>query len=663
MGIFLTDDERSSFHACSGVSPCVDLYWALQLRVDAVTASPGLSSLDATVEWWHHAFEDITLAAMVYAVKPSETIRSWLRGTMLSVARLPIDAWVGPAFRSHSADPAGNLETAHVSAALAIAYDLAKDILTPEEQEEIRTALRDKGMALCRRWLDTSPVLYNWTCVLTMGFAVPACVLSMTSACDEAVRLFHACCEAFQPDGSYGESLQYGQYAAWALSMTAEALLRSGVQLTYDTLARYGKYVDYFSASVLCEKPVSGWGDTIRPVTANFGDSGCIIAPSGDLLLHIAARTEGDTAATAAYLFNRYHARQPQCIITDRSSFGFLPTYGFLTIPLIARMPAARTRRPADVAAFSNGDVIFRRGGSVLAIRGGDDGLNAVGHRHGDGNSFILMHDDEIMLADPGHSCYRSVLRDLDTASCMHNTCTYTCRKDGRTQTIEQRIDNSHRRRDVDVVGAPVTSGLRSLFVKDTGAIQITAADASARYGAPVTESVRIAALCGAHALFIIDYVEAALPLAVTSNWILNDRDGALQLKMLPPDRIVARRGNTGMKIFAPGCTMQIPVNGFLHDAYHTLPGHKGEGANGSAKVIRFTGAEAQAQWIVHAIACDTYGQTARWHLKTGDGVIALDNDAERWELRREENGYRISSNNDDGIQIMRSAGRWSVSS
>jgi hypothetical protein len=100
-------------------------------------------------------------------------------------------------------------------------------------------------------------------------------------------------------------------------------------------------------------------------------------------------------------------------------------------------------------------------------------------------------------------------------------------------------------------------------------------------------------------------------------SWLLNNRDDQLDLKLIHPDRLVARRGYAGMKLFhLGGGTMQEPIHAYVHDAYHPRPNQLGEGKPGSGVLMRWTEkTAATARTIVHAIALDDPGTTARWQL------------------------------------------------
>src|SRR5690606_26547932 len=159
--------------------------------------------------------------------KPSANLDAWLRDVTLSVARRPVADWVGPSFRDHHASPPkGHLETAHLAWGVAVVLDLAPDLFTETERIELSDTIREKGLALCERWLAANHHLANWPRVLNAGAAPVAAVLHDRPALDRAAVEFHRCADIFQPDGSYSESLHYGNDAAYTLMIAREALVR-----------------------------------------------------------------------------------------------------------------------------------------------------------------------------------------------------------------------------------------------------------------------------------------------------------------------------------------------------------------------------------------------------------------------------------------------------
>jgi hypothetical protein len=184
-------------------------------------------------------------------------------------------------------------------------------------------------------------------------------------------------------------------------------------------------------------KPLSGWGDEPRARAANFNDSAAIFRPSGDVLLHIAVRSENVTEkGLAKWLFEKYYASVPAQGPHDLATLGMRNDWGFLTLPLLTYPSESISPEEANLpltASFSNGNAFMRdawAGKTIIAINGGSEPLNGLGHLHGDLNSFILVHNHERLLADPGHSCYRNLIHGLESSSQTHNTCTFLIEKE-----------------------------------------------------------------------------------------------------------------------------------------------------------------------------------------------------------------------------------------
>lgn len=657
MALFLSSTEKDLLAEARKSNPIQPFYWALAGRVEQRASSPGLVDLSSTVEWWHLAAEYLTDAAMMSALKPSPAVTCWLRDTTLSIARRPLSDWIGPAFRDHQINPpAGNLETAHLTWSIAIVLDLASDLFSEAERDELQSALREKGVALCQRQLNQRTHLNNWSCILNAGIAVAAAVLNDTETIKQTVEEFHRCVDIFQPDGSSAESLQYGNYASYGLMLTREALVRHTPELdTTLPLAPYVKKPRGDAASLFYQKPLSGWGSLPRPRSTNFNDSSAIYRPSADVLLHIAVRAKyahPKDAGLARWLFETLY--QP-CIEQgphDRASFGFVNDFGFLTLPLLLQAADAIPPENAGIplaARFSCGDVLVRdewadQGGrTVLAIRGAGDALHGPGHLHGDLNSFILVHNRERLLLDPGHSCYRNLIRDLDCSTQSHNTCTFlveTIDENGsKKTTILEQSRNTRRDYDPETghAAGPVRRGGRTLLIARDGEVSVVASEAAELYGDPITQFTRFWFLCGSSALFIVDRIVSDRPVRTSWNWLLNNRDEQLNLKLVHPDRLVARRGNAGMKLFhLAENPLGNPVHAFVHDAYHPLPNQQGEGKPGSGILLNWTEeAAATARTIVHAIAVDDPGAVVGWHLKTGENTVTLEGPGEAvsWTL------------------------------
>jgi hypothetical protein len=603
------------------------MYWGLLNRAERRATSPNLSGLGTTTHWWHHASEFLTDGAMAIAIhyKPPEALTAWLRSTTLSIVRRPMSDWIGPAFRNHTHNPPmGHLETAHLAWSVAIVLDLAGHIFSGAERDEIDSTLRVKGLAPCQAWIDHNRVAANWRCILNAGVAVTAVVINDVEAMTRAASVYAECSDFFQPDGSYAESIQYGNYAMYGMVLAREALVRRdpslGAQLPLG--AAYRK-PSWDAAALLYRKPLSGWGSTPLARSANFNDSAAIYRASADVLLHTAACAKERypiEAGLARWLFETLYLPIVDDGHHDQASFGFVNDFGFLS--LLTWPDAASANSPTDTrlpltTGFTCGDAFARDawdGRTILAMRTGTEPLYASGHGHGDFNSFILAHNQERLLVDPGHSCYRNVTHELETSTEMHNTCTFI---DSCGGLIKQRVARKRRQ----VGESPWHDGVRRLLLARSGDVSVIASDAAVVYGPPIHEFTRTWILCGSHVLFLVDRTRASAPVRTQWNFLLNNRDGMLDLKQPAIDRLVARRGTAAMKLFHLGSAKASgPFYALVHDAYHPQPNELGEGHTGSGMLVRWSDPKPVTErTVIHAIAVDEPGRIAGWHLKVSE--------------------------------------------
>ncbi|MBR1869957.1 MAG: hypothetical protein IJ799_07845, partial [Bacteroidales bacterium] len=336
--LFATRSEIKAFRSAGTGSTGYEIFAAIRSRVQQRALSPSLTDNTATTEWWHHVSEYMTDAALVHALEPSEKVDAWLRANVLDLVRRPVADWAGPPFRRYrGGEMTGSLETAHISWTVAICLDMAGDLFTEEEKAEIRQALREKGLIPCRRYLESNMPYHNWNCILYAGYTVTAAVLQDRDALDYAKYWFPVALDHFQGDGSYGESLQYSNYAAYAIMLAHEALIRARVLKSGD-YNPYAKIVDWAAYALVCRKAVFGWPvAAVMPRSINFGDSAATFRQSGDLLMHIASRARQELptqAGIAAWLFERTYRPLDGPAIHDMASFGLFNDFGFLCVLL-----------------------------------------------------------------------------------------------------------------------------------------------------------------------------------------------------------------------------------------------------------------------------------------------------------------------------------------
>jgi hypothetical protein len=654
--LFLSLDEREAIAAAA--DPLPRFLSALSCRVAERLAYPGLLPPSVDVLWQHAIAEILSDAAMQFALRPDDAaLAAWLRGATLDVCRRPAEEWSGPWFRDRDAQPlCGHLETAHICWGVATVIDLAHAIFSDAERQEILHALREKGLALCRRWLARNRHLANWRGIMSSGAIVAAAALDDQETLADLIPEWRLCAQAFQDDGSYGESLQYGNYLAYALMLAYESLARRFPSWAEQLdIGAYARGMHWICASMLYAKPMRGWGVEARARAVNFNDSGALFRPSGDLLLHVAARCATimpKEAGLARWLFERYYAANPALGPHHLASFGFIPDWGFLTPALLAE--AAPPLGPAEVelpeaCAFDNGQAFLRDkwgGKTAVAIQAAGTPLNAPGHIHGDLNSFLLTHRQERLLIDPGHSCYRNLIHGLESSTQTHNTCTFLLRHDplglqedlGKASLLEQTSILPRRLIENGVAQAPVSRGGRRLLLEKEGEIAIFAAEAGAAYGAPIEQFIRLWILVGENLLFLVDKIVAARPVTAVWNWLLNNRDGVSRIERAT-SHLSLWRGEAVLRLWPMiGATASGPVFAYAHDAYHPEPNRPGEGKPGSAWLFRYTEKQAVATRVAtHLIVIDAPEAIDQWTARRAGTTLNCGKTELTWTLAVKE--------------------------
>ena len=675
MSTFLSDTEKTAIlNEIDDEKSLISVFFhALQKRVYQRVSWKNLLGPNATTIWWHSAAEYLSDAAMSYALKPTPELADWLKRETLEIVRKTNYEWVGPEFRDHAEPFTGHLETAHLCWGISAVYDLAKKAFSENEKHEIKTALQEKGIVLCRRWLDKNIHLANWRSILFSGAMVSAVVVEDEKTVNELLPEFELCQNALQEDGSYGESLQYGNYLLLALTFAKEAVQRKYPKIHHPAKRRTAfnnyHYVNWFATSMFYTKPLQGWGDEPRARAANFNDSAAIFRPSGDVLLHLAARSEDQTErGLAKWLFEKYYVSSPHQEPHDLATLGMRNDWGFLSLPLLTFESKSILPKEAGLpltTVFSNGNGFIRdawEGKTIIATNGGSQPLNGLGHLHGDLNSFILVHNHERLLADPGHSCYRNLIHGLESSSQTHNTCTFLIEKESlglqedlaKASLLEQKSVFPRRLIVNGKGGEKIDRGDNLLICAKDDVISVIGSEVGRAYGQPIQAFSRCWILAGSNVLFIVDKISAEYPVTTLWNWVVNNRDRKT-VWLKEKNCLTVKKNNAGMKLFHGGNgSFSFPVHGFLHDAYHPEPNQLGEGSSSDSFVFRFTEKEKLAtRTVVHAIALDEPNALIKWNLEVINNNYTLKSDTKNWTLQL---------NNNDSFSMISGHGRtWDI--
>ena len=665
MAVFLSEIERK--YICQASDDCI-FCGHKQALIDRVVKKVQAVSLDkdSTTSFWHNIAEYLGDAAFAGAVTNDAQIKNYVKRNALAIASMPADSWIGPAFRERASKVRGHLETAHLSIALSLALDLCKDAFTAEEYALCADALKKHAIPLCRAWLDTAPhFINNWNAVLASGVALPAAVLGLEDELDFCHKYLQKVADLLQSDGTYGEGLQYGNYYLWAFLLSNEALIRSG----YDSapLERAGRYLEYCYYNLLTDKPLENWGAYKRPRSFNFDDSTVIFAPNPDLLALLGSRLADSMpqhAALARKIMERFYSSNFSQGPFDRTSFGFVPRAGWMTLLFAPQMTKDSGGIPefAPARAFKNGEAVIRTGSwsendlAVALKAPAPEPLNSAGHRHFDFNSLQLFFGNERLLADPGHTCYRSLTRPLDTATENHSTCTF----DTQNGKLSQLSFGTRKSLADGSFGEPVSIPGKLEFCGSCGKVSAIISEAAECYGSPIKLFRRTLLVCGANTLFVIDDIDSEKEVKTSWTWCLNNRDGLLNYSS-SDNKITSQRGNAGMAIFSFDLNISSPRYGFLHDAYHPEVDGPGRGNAGTALLSGHHEKEKISGFRrrVFLISADFYGKDTLWQAdRTQENSYTLSNGTQTWQLTCENENILITDSK-NSMKLVRKDQTW----
>ncbi len=649
---FLSEEEKASILKDKDNLILQDFIRSLRVRVFQRVDNDDFLGNKLDNQWWYAAFEYISDAAMLFTLYREEDVGKWLKDIVLTIIRRSEDVWIGPWFRDHNKPMTGHLETAHLNWAVSVAVDLAPDIFSIVEQEEIKKAIWEKGVIPCQRWIANHHHLANWRGIMLSGIIIPAAVFNEQKTLTTYIPAISQCLEAFQQDGSYAESLQYGNYLAFSLMLTYESLHR--IHKVYAERIRIDAYaigINWVTSSMFYTKPLMGLGIEPRARAANFNDSAAIFRPSGDLLLHIASRCKEslpEQAALAKWLFEEYYEGVSDQKPHNLASFGFVNDWGFLTFPLLQQAAASISPEKAHLpltSSYSNGNSFIRdswNAKSIIAIQGGAEPLNGPGHLHGDINSFILVHNKERLLIDPGHSCYRNLIHGLESASQTHNTCTFLLGSQinlqeelAKYKTLEQSNIPERRKINGGFLTDAIIRGNRQLITKRLEDVSVVGSEAAKLYGEPIQEFSRFWISAGSNVLFVVDRIKATEPIMTTWNWLVNNRDGNASVTYVNAQLLKVLRPQAGLLMFhGEKSEPRGPIYAYVHDFYHPESGQTGEGKPGSGLLYRWNEKKAtEFRIMVHVLCFDEVAQLSSWKIEQEGNIFKVTSNEQKWSM------------------------------
>ena len=654
MGILLTQTRKEELLELIKTDARLGQLWRDYCsRVENYTSTRELTPMYDRTKWWHHVWDRVGDSAFVYAMTGDNAAGAYVHTCVMDMCTKKTEReWLGPWFRRVEDLPLAKLETAHVSCAISVAYDLCPDLFNEEEKAIILDSLKNRSLPLCRRHLDSDNLFTNWRMVILNGYATTACVLGDKDAIAYATDFFDIAIQAFNAD-SYGESVQYSNYAILNLIHAYELLLAYDESLKDRLDSSFApNMMKWYAASFMYMKPMNdpAWGEKEYPRNLNFGDSAVIFRPSGDVLMHIAkrfAKTRKTEAGLAMWMFSTTY--KDDLAPYDWSTFGFFNQYHYHTFINYVSSDEVKPLSPKEAEmpllnSFETGTVVYRDNWDspklILGIQGGYVPNRVTEHRHADQNSFILSYQNERMLADPGHCCYRLKSCQFSKTDDSHNTWTFE-KENG--EILHQKKVGGNFRRSLQ----PSMNKLERCEKIDD--LLIIQSDCAKTYGEEVEKAQRTWLVLGENMMFLVDRIKSKTPMKPITHFVVNNRGDKTDDRIFYGKRVVFRRNGVGMKLLPMtfnGQELEMSMNwGYMHDCYHPEPNRLGQAAEGSALIYDYKPTDYTTDYIaVYAIILDSDTEIKRWHLRDeAENVYYI-------EPKEKTGGFRLTVNKDGSL-------------
>ncbi len=346
--------------------------------------------------------------SIIYLFSGQNALGRFIMGHTLQIAELPFEFWVHAVLRGYDpARPKGGLETAELSASIAVTISAAKDMFSLTDRELIENALNTKGLQPLLTWLD-KPYANNWTAVVSTGAYITSTYLDYTEGKEKSMNALKAYVQgSIETDGSYGEGLGYFNYPIKTLFNAVLVMSPGDREKVFSTSGlRYSALWIVYHYFHNIDSQGRYIGDVVH-----FGDNG-YLGPDGKTVNLILAALFKDPLAT--WLLGEIDGR-----------LGIKEL--FLVRSITGGLPEPKSPEQLELTrlkVFNSGICIMRSGWEknsiVLALWSGDGSRVRFSHQRPELNSICMGAYGEYMIVSPAAASYRSDLRfqwDLTTRS------------------------------------------------------------------------------------------------------------------------------------------------------------------------------------------------------------------------------------------------------
>lgn len=344
-------------------------------------------------------------------LKTSE-VKSWGDKEMLSRR---------PAWRSE-------LQMAHRSFQLALAYDAIYDYLTDEEKNKIAQGLYNLAVEpLLGDWIleptrihSLNSMGHNWwtSCIgmggilaLAISNEVPEAYEGAKTAVETLPEWFEFAGDiiqhkpkTFDRDGGMYESINYASFGITEALLLRQAWLNSHPDATLEEIPQMAKLAPFFSH---VSYPRTG-----QLYSINFGDSHKNVTGESSMLL---AYSMGERNPAALWYATQIEPGQHREGFPTIFPMGFLYTPDLSQAPATPDLPTSHLWKDFGWATMRDS---WQKDATMLAVKSGA----TWNHSHADANSLILFHKGVDIIKDAGNCSYgKPEYREYFFQSPAHN--------------------------------------------------------------------------------------------------------------------------------------------------------------------------------------------------------------------------------------------------
>ena len=396
-----------------------------------------LSQADALLE--KNDVRKMEYLALAYQMTGDKRYGEKLRAMLLDIAKIP--SWGDAEMMMREPAWRSELQMAHKSFQIAVAYDAVYDILTPKERKEIAQGVwRLAGEPLLGDWLldDTRIHSLNsmghnwWTSCVGMGGLL---ALAISNELPEAAAAAKLAVESlpewfafegdeiqgkprtFDRDGGMYESINYASFGITEALLLRMAWLNShpGTKLPeikqMDLLPAFFSHVCYPRDGML--------------YSINFGDSHKNVTGESSMAL---AYAMGVKDPVTLWYITQLEPNQHREGFPMNFPMGLLYLPDVKNAPKLPDLPTARLWKDFGWATMRDS---WKKNATMLAVKSG----MTWNHSHADANSCILFHKGVDIIKDAGNCSYgKPEYRNYFFQSDAHNVVKFNGEGQPRAQ-------------------------------------------------------------------------------------------------------------------------------------------------------------------------------------------------------------------------------------